>query len=343
MDEVPEEVRRRIGPLACAAGVDCDVAEVRRLLDSGTSARDPVALHVAAEHGTTGCLRLLLERGADPDDATRGPVLHRVLDLCYRRPVLDLLLEHGADAELRFGPLAETPLHVAVRRRRNNAVDVLAEHGVDLDARTKGGKTAYAHAVCRGFTEVAENLARRGADRTLAPAQELCVALVAGDLEGARARLAQDPDLVRSMGPEDARILPDLAGRPGAVPALELLLDAGCPIDARGLDGGTALHNAAWFAAPESARFLIERGAPLDLPCEDHCGTALCWVAHGSRYSGGAEENVESYVAIAEMLCAAGASLADAWDPEGDPHGRRLLQDAVPRVREVLERHGACA
>jgi hypothetical protein len=95
------------------------------------------------------------------------------------------------------------------------------------------------------------------------------------------------------------------------------------------------------FGSARAARFLVERGAPIDLAGDDHDGTPLVWVAHGSRFSGDAERRVASYVEITELLCEAGASFVNPADPAGDPCGTRLLDDAVPAVAQVLERHGA--
>ncbi|MXV96537.1 MAG: hypothetical protein F4Y07_16275 [Gemmatimonadetes bacterium] len=96
--------------------------------------------------------------------------LHELLDFHYGvdgDDVLRRVLAQGADPNVRGGPHAETPLHVATRRRRSTAVAILLDRGADIDARTAGGKTAYAHAIRRGFDEVAALLAGRGASTEL--------------------------------------------------------------------------------------------------------------------------------------------------------------------------------
>ena len=90
--------------------------------------------------------------------------LHELLDLHYCADgdaTLRRMLAEGAEPDLRHGTRVETPLHVATRRCRATAVDILLSHGADIDARTAGGKTAYAHAVRRGFDEVAALLVRQ--------------------------------------------------------------------------------------------------------------------------------------------------------------------------------------
>ncbi len=78
--------------------------------------------------------------------------LHEFLDCHYGADGDDVLrrrLDEGVDLTQRLGPLAETPLHVATRRRRLSAIQILLDRGADIDARTAGGKTAYTHAIGR--------------------------------------------------------------------------------------------------------------------------------------------------------------------------------------------------
>ncbi len=271
--------------------------------------------------------------------------LHELLDFNYGPDGDDVLrrkLVEGADPNLRSGPHEETPLHVAARRRRAGAVDILLEHGADIDATTAGDKTAYAHAVRRGFDEIAAVLANRGADTVLNGADRFAAAIATGRLDEARAILEVRPGVVRTANPEEDRLLPDVAGRsdPGAV---KLLIEAGADLAARGLDSGTALHQAAWFGQPENARLLIDAGAPLDVFDDVHEASPVHWAAHGSRYSGAAEERQSAYEALVEMLLAAGSGLHYPNDPESDAYKKRLLKDASPRVREVLQRRIAPA
>jgi ankyrin repeat protein len=265
--------------------------------------------------------------------------LQWLLDWRFRPEAVEWLLVRGADPNACRGPLAESALHVACRRRRCDGLELLLRHGARIDARTAGGKTAYAHAARRGFDDVVRLLTGHGADSALTRADELAVALARGELAEAHGLLRSDPGLVARFGPEDARILPDLAGRT-AVEPVELLLDAGCDIVARGLDDGTSLHQAAWFGQPDQARLLIRRGAPLDIRGDAHDSPPLGWVAHGSRYSGGAEQRGEAYARVAELLLDAGASTANPHDPAGDPHGRWLLEDASAPVAAVLRARG---
>ncbi|MEZ5041366.1 MAG: ankyrin repeat domain-containing protein [Saprospiraceae bacterium] len=271
---------------------------------------------------------------------TNHPPLHYLLDWAYDPVKMDEVLKNGADPNERYWKYEETALHVAVRRRRLDCIDVLLSYGAAIDAKTKGGKTAYAHAIRRGFTEISDHLAALGADTGLNTADELAVVLCKHDLDQAQAILATHPGLVVNMNAEEARILPDLAGRPMPA-AVGLLLDAGIDITSRGLDEGTALHMSAWFGQLEVTRLLIARNAPLDIQGDLHNMSPLGWVVHGSVYSGSAESHKMDYAEIARALLEAGASLAHPSEPEKDPHGSWLLEKVSKEVEKVLRAYGA--
>ena len=267
--------------------------------------------------------------------------LHELLDYGYGQDgdeVLRRMLEEGADANESGGPRAETALHVATRRRRKSAVEILLDHGVDVDARTTGGKSAWVHAVRRSFDEVADVLARGGADTTLADADRFAVAVVNGRLDEARSILAVNPAVARTGNSEEDRLLADVAGRGDTAP-VRFLIESGADLGAPGLDSGTPLHQAAWFGQPDNARLLIDAGAPLDVFDTVHESSPIGWAAHGSRHSGGAAQRQDVYVEVVKMLLAAGAGLSYPGEPESDAYLRRLVDDASPRVREVLQAH----
>ena len=99
---------------------------------------------------------------------------------------------------------------------------------------------------------------------------------------------------------------------------------------------GVALHQAAWFGQPDNARLLIAAGSALEVFDATHRSSPLGWAVHGSRYSGGAEERQEHYVALVRMFLEAGSALHYPGET-GGRYRRRLLDDASPRVRPLLE------
>lgn len=264
--------------------------------------------------------------------------LHQVLDWEYGADglaTLKRLLGDGADVDERAGPMDETPLHVATRRRRCEAIRVLLDHGAQIDLRNAGGKTAYAHAARRRFHDVVGVLTSRGADPSLNSADEFAIAVLDGALGEAEAILRTHPGVARTGNLEEDRLLADAAGRNSSNP-VTFLVEAGADLSVPGLDGGTPLHQAAWFGQPHNARILVEAGAELDVFDPVHRSSPLHWAVHGSRYSGGAVERLEAYEEIVSLLLQAGSTLEY---PGGDDHGeylRRLRQDAPPQILRLL-------
>lgn len=264
--------------------------------------------------------------------------LHEFLDFNYGQEgetVLRQMLSDGANIEKVDGPTNETPLHIATRRYRTGAVDILVDHGANIDAKNGAGKTPYAHAIRRSFNDLAELLKRRGANTTLNEADQFAVAIVNSRLDEAREILAKSPGAARTGNPEEDRLLADVAGRNESEP-VALLIEAGADLTAGALDGGTPLHQAAWFGQPQNAKLLIDAGAPLDVFDPVHNYSPLGWAVHGSRYSGGAEERLPHYEKLVTMLLEAGSSLHYPNDPDGDTYLKKLMGDAPPDIERLL-------
>ncbi|MCB0629421.1 MAG: ankyrin repeat domain-containing protein [Saprospiraceae bacterium] len=262
--------------------------------------------------------------------------LHELLDTNYG-PNGDVLLRQELISGIDPGAClkGETLLHVAVRRRRLNAVVILLEYGADINALNAHGKTAFAHALRRGFDEVAGFLQEKGAKTALNAADQFAVAVVNGRYDEARAIIKQHPGCVHTGNPEEDRLLADVAGR-NRIEAVTLLLAAGADLTARGLDDGTPLHQAAWFGQPVNARLLLDAGAPLDIFDKIHTSSPIGWAVHGARYSGGADIRRGVYVELVRMLLDAGSSLHYPDAPDGDAYLRRLKNDAIPAIRAIL-------
>jgi ankyrin repeat protein len=315
----------------------------RRQSQGGYNVPTPGVIRGHLESKRTSCSTLNDLDAAVPEKLDMS--LHRFLDWTYGADgdtALRRMLDDGADTDEREGPFQETPLHVATRRRRVPAVEILLDHGAEIDATTKGGKTAYAHAVRRGFDDVAAVLRARGASDQLNAADRFAVAVVNRQFAEARAILEESPGIARSGNPEEDRLLADVAGRHGTE-AVELLIGCGADLTATALDDGTPLHQAAWFGQPENARLLIDAGAPLDVFDAVHHKSPIGWAVHGSRYSGGAEERQQVYLALVRLLLESGSSLHYPGDPKDNSYLQLLLDEASPLVAVVLKIAGGFA
>lgn len=265
--------------------------------------------------------------------------IHAFLDFHYGADgdqVLRNKLQQGVEIDDYDERGIETALHVAVRRYRTAAVGILLDYDANINAKSGHGKTAYAHALRRGFDDLAKLLLARGADSALNTADQFAVAVVHGKLEEAAAILETHPEAVRTGNPEEDRLLADVAGRNPTRP-VDCLIQWGADLAAPGLDDGSPLHQAAWFGQPQNAELLIKAGAPLNVFDRTHASSPLGWAVHGSRYSGGAQERQPLYVKLVEMLLRAGSDLHYPDDPSDRTYQQRLLEDASPAVAKVLK------
>jgi len=151
------------------------------------------------EHSALDVMRLALERGADPNaqlsaqapyrskiDRGNDTVLNAGTTALVRAaksadvPAVKLLLDYGADVTLttRSGVNAlmiaagvGTAEQDTTGRFKNEAdiittIDLMLEHGLDINAADRNGRTALHGAALQGFDQVVAALVERGADLT---------------------------------------------------------------------------------------------------------------------------------------------------------------------------------
>jgi len=141
-------------PRACRADVSHNALHrVRVLLGYGAdvnsrSREGLTALHYAVRSGDLPVIRLLLESGAEVaavDPAGLTPVLHltKTRARLDHRAVLELLADHGANLDAR-NAVGETLLFFYARESDAHTVRWLLEHGADPSVTNKRGATAAA-------------------------------------------------------------------------------------------------------------------------------------------------------------------------------------------------------
>ncbi len=245
------------------------VRTARALLDAGASANtgwyemidhpDPRAIFESAIYGAAGVAqhpeltRLLLERGADPNDeetpyhvpetydntvmkillksgklndTSLTWMLVRKTDL-HDEEGLRILLEAGADpnAMTRWG---DNALHHALRR--DNSLQIIAlllDHAADPTLENNSdGRSAAAMAAHRGRGDVLALLAQRGVGLDLNGVDRLIAACAIGDREAARAIVIHEPHLKDELLANGGTLLAEFAST-GNVAGLRCLLDLG--------------------------------------------------------------------------------------------------------------------
>lgn len=228
---------------------------------AGDASLDQEALRVAFQAGRAEILKILLERGADPDALEEDgstPLMACARDgrLDLARILLDakaqldhqdnngksalmhaaeagraalvgLLLDRGANADLTT-PAEDGALILAARGGHADAVALVAGRVADVNARGGEGKSALAWAHAKGHTRVVSVLEGKGAS-------------LAGDVTL----------LVEAVASRDlARV--------------RTLLDAGITPDVRDKAGTSVLYRAISKTSPEIFWLLLERGAKPD-------------------------------------------------------------------------------
>ena len=180
-------------------------------------------------------------------------------------PVVRLLLERGADANIRDEGDNAFPLHFAAERGDLPVVKLLIEHGADpAGADTSHELDVLGWAVCFEYatnTEVARYLLGHGASHTLFSAVAM------GDVDAVRRLAAQGADVNKRMDRTNQRRTPlHLALVKKQPSALAALLDAGADPNVEDASGLTPLDQAALDGESGMAQTLIERGAEVRLP-----------------------------------------------------------------------------
>ncbi|XP_068041553.1 NF-kappa-B inhibitor epsilon [Anomalospiza imberbis] len=138
-------------------------------------------LHLACEQQHLQCAQQLLEGPAAPDGMSQPRGYHQDLQLqnwqglaCLHIstlkgniPMMSLLLESGANIDVREGTSGKTPLHLAVECHNRRAVQFLLHHGAYVDAQMYNGCTPLHLAVGRKDAAIAAILSHSGADTLL--------------------------------------------------------------------------------------------------------------------------------------------------------------------------------
>jgi ankyrin repeat protein len=77
--------------------------------------------------------------------------------------LVQILLDHGADINA-LDAHRNTPLYCAAERGHLDYVRVLLEHGADVHIRGKGDQTPFQVAKSEGWTQIAQLLLEHGAE-----------------------------------------------------------------------------------------------------------------------------------------------------------------------------------
>jgi ankyrin repeat protein len=320
--------RERETALYGAAGVAHHAELTRLLLERGADPNDEEAVYHSPETYDNAAMQALVETG-------RVSPEHLTLMLIRKHDWHDLdgarwLLEHGADPNHR--DRGWLPLHHALARDNRLAIiALLLDHGADPTV-VKDGLSAAACAAREGRSDVLDLFEQRGIPVVLHGADRLIAACARGDGAAARAIAAGEPGLVGDVLAMGGALLARFAGT-GNPPGVRALLDLGVPVTEPFVagdgywgipPGSLAIHVAAWRGQSAVVRLLLERGSPVDVP-DANGRTPLALAVRACVDSYWAE--MRSPEAVRALL-AAGASAEGVAFPSG-----------YAEVDELLRRH----
>lgn len=108
-------------------------------------------INKAAYNGDVAQVKALLANGVNVDfrDSSGGTALHAAM-FQKNMEIVELLLQHGYDINAQGASNGYTPLHDAVWADNAAAVTLLLEKGARIDIRARDGKTAYDKAKAEG-------------------------------------------------------------------------------------------------------------------------------------------------------------------------------------------------
>jgi ankyrin repeat protein len=258
-----------VAPSSPAVAAGSDVADAAQRKD-GAAVRALVAkranIDAAQADGSTALLwaahwndvdivKLLLRAGANAGATNRfGASALSEAATAGHAELVRLLLEAGADAKALSTPDGETVLMSAARSGSVESVRLLLDRGADVNARERyKGQTALMWAAAERHAPVVALLLERGADWK-----------VRGfDRETKPPRLSAASAI--SPIPRGGFTALMFAAREGDLESARIMLDAGVDINHGDVDQVTPLVAAIMNKQYTLARFLVERGADVNI------------------------------------------------------------------------------
>jgi ankyrin repeat protein len=242
----------------------------RLLLERGADPNDEETAYHVVETRDNTVLKILLESGK-LNERSVGTVLLRKCDW-HDEQGLRLVLEHAGNPDW-MEIWGRTALHQAVLRDNSlEMIELLIEHGADPALPDREGRSAITMAARRGRAAALDLFEKRGTPINLTGIDGL-IAACARDQKGAiRSITSAAPGLKLQVMEHGGTLLAEFSGV-GNLTGVRNLLDLGVSVNAIYLEGdayydiarnSSALHVAAWRARPEVVTELIACGASVN-------------------------------------------------------------------------------
>lgn len=326
---LPGPRRRRCSTLFAAAG-NANNPQITRLLLERGAIPDDDTLYLSAFFPDHECLRLLLSANGTLNKtfALTAPISTGNIE------GVRLLLEAGADPKQPFqadllgaSREGDPPIGAVAAAIECDCsaelIELLLQHGGDPDAPGRDGRSPVRLAMRQGRIDVAEMLARHGARDHATEIDRFLAACVHADRGQAQRLLRDHPDLLGRLSDEDRSAVID-AAEFGNIEAVRLMLQVGFPVNVRGGEHEcTPLHTAALSGSAELVRLLLEAGADPAARDTTWNDTPLVWATVGSGMGRDDPNSRRSphpdFVATVRTLIEVGSPIEDAYPVPNKP------------------------
>lgn len=252
-----------------AAGVAHHAELTRLLLERGADPNDGEVVYHTPESWDNDALKVLVESGKLNDESL-ATMLIRKADW-HDYDGIKWLLERGADPD-RVTRWGFTALHQAVRRDNElGIIELLLDHGADptlvadrpdRSHPSASGKSAVAMAARRGRGDLLDLFQRRDIPVELHGVERLIAACARNEVTGVRAIAQREPQIVSELLAEGGKLLAEFAGV-GNANGVRHVLDLGVDVTARYERGddyfGIAENSMALHVAAWRARHATVR------------------------------------------------------------------------------------
>jgi len=215
--------------------------------------------------------------------------------------VVKLLINSGVDVNPRDGGYEPTALESAVAIKRRDIMQLLFDHGADVNAKNSLGETALFQAAAQGSEDLVQELLNHGAKPNLT------------DFRGRTALFSACK-----------------SRRKGVV---RLLLDNGALANVKTVSGATLLFWAADFSSEDTVRLLLLHGA--DVNARNSIGRTPLWYAASSGRTNIVRLLVEEYGADPSVRDENGKTAFSEVVLKGHEEVRQLFVDYGVNAEEV--------